>query len=383
MHLLPSLCLSVSLSLCLSVSLSLCLSVWSDVLEDTAIGSVGEEELCHLGPLMKENEGGNRERGKLGPQQPPVVRHKKRSLENTPGRLQTTIHYESEICVFFSVGLKLAAVLSGSSTTPLKRHSAEATPPTTPTNDITTSTTPGTVPPPPPTPVVGPGGVPIPPPPPPSFSSAQQPLMKRVNWQKMARTDGTVWGEVCASHSHVLILPFPRSHTPIPMFSYSHTTLLPHSHILMLPFFPFLIPLLQLSGIAEAIELAELESQFALRKSRGQQTAPPSLTPPPCTLQSQRRWSRARDQQYWTLRNHTTSVSAVLAFCIVALLTANHASPLKPRFSFSPAILLKHLKLPASAIREAVLSCDSSVLREQHIRLMATFAPDKREVRGH
>ena len=47
-----------------------------------------------------------------------------------------------------------------------------------------------------------------------------------------------------------------------------------------------------------------------------------------------------------------------------------------------PAILLKHLKLPVSAIREAVLSCDHSILGEQHIRLMAAFAPDKREVRG-
>lgn len=44
------------------------------------------------------------------------------------------------------------------------------------------------------------------------------------------------------------------------------------------------------------------------------------------------------------------------------------------------AILLKHLKLPASVIKEAVLSCDHSVLGEQHIRLMAAFAPDKREV---
>ena len=51
-------------------------------------------------------------------------------------------------------------------------------------------------------------------------------------------------------------------------------------------------------------------------------------------------------------------------------------------FIFIPAILLKHLKLPVSAIREAVLSCDHSILGEQHIRLMAAFAPDKREVRG-
>ena len=168
------------------------------------------------------------------------------------------------------MGLKLAAVLSGSST-PFKRHSAEVTPPATPSNDITTSTTPGIVPPPPPTPVVGPGGIPIPPPPPPSLSSSSsQPHMKRVNWQKMARTDGTVWGEVGP------IPMFSYYHSPIPLFSYHHS-LIPHSS-------------LQLSGLDEAIELAELESQFAFRKSKGQQTSPHPHTLPTLThIQSPQR----------------------------------------------------------------------------------------------
>ena len=48
--------------------------------------------------------------------------------------------------------------------------------------------------------------------------------------------------------------------------------------------------------------------------------------------------------------------------------------------SSTPAILLRHLKLPAEAIKQAVLACDHSVLGEQHIRLMAAFAPDKKEV---
>ena len=44
------------------------------------------------------------------------------------------------------------------------------------------------------------------------------------------------------------------------------------------------------------------------------------------------------------------------------------------------AILLGHLKLPAQAIKQAVLSCDDSVLAEQHLRQMEAFAPDKKEV---
>ena len=74
----------------------------------------------------------------------------------------------------------------------------------------------------------------------------------------MARTDGTVWGEV----------------GPIPIFSYYHSPIL----ILSFP-----IPrYIQLSGLDEAIELAELESQFAFRKSKGQQlpTPTPSLLSP-------------------------------------------------------------------------------------------------------
>ena len=58
----------------------------------------------------------------------------------------------------------------------------------------------------------------------------------------MPKTEGTVWGEV----------------SPIPMLSYCHTFILPF-HI-------------QLSGLDEAIELAELDTQFAMHKSKGQLT---------------------------------------------------------------------------------------------------------------
>ena len=66
----------------------------------------------------------------------------------------------------------------------------------------------------------------------------------------------------------------------------------------------------------------------------------------------------------------------------LAVLINMHAILRNNPLHLIPAILLKHLKLPVSAIREAVLSCDHSILGEQHIRLMAAFAPDKREVRG-
>lgn len=44
------------------------------------------------------------------------------------------------------------------------------------------------------------------------------------------------------------------------------------------------------------------------------------------------------------------------------------------------AILLAHLKLPPSQIKQAVLAMDTSVLSEQHLQQMETFAPDKKEV---
>ena len=188
-------------------------------------------------------------------------------------------------CVYdmCAVGQRLSA---GSRTsTP---HSTEATPPATPPvsmADITASSTPGLIPAPPPTPAIGPGGVPLPPPPPPS-SLSSQPHLKRVNWQKMATTDGTVWGEV----SLIPILPY--SHSPIPT---------------------------QLSGLDEAIELAELDSQFALRKSKGQLAdstphppiLPSSLPPSLPHSQSLQEHSRARDRQCLTPERPTISVSYI------------------------------------------------------------------------
>ena len=57
---------------------------------------------------------------------------------------------------------------------------------------------------------------------------------------------------------------------------------------------------------------------------------------------------------------------------------------LKILITFSPlisaAILLGHLKIPFVKIKEAVLSCDESVLSEQHLRQMESFAPDDKEV---
>ena len=57
-----------------------------------------------------------------------------------------------------------------------------------------------------------------------------------------------------------------------------------------------------------------------------------------------------------------------------------HVSPTNLFFSFvCVAILLGHLKLPFDQIKEAILSCDDSVLSEQHLRQMEAFAPDKKE----
>lgn len=69
--------------------------------------------------------------------------------------------------------------------------------------DTSAVSTPGGAPPlppnPPPTPAVGVGGVPIaPPPPPPALlgSSSSQSHLKRVNWEKLHGTEGTIWKEV-------------------------------------------------------------------------------------------------------------------------------------------------------------------------------------------
>ena len=48
--------------------------------------------------------------------------------------------------------------------------------------------------------------------------------------------------------------------------------------------------------------------------------------------------------------------------------------------NFVTAILLAHLKLSPSQIKQAVLAMDTSVLSEQHLQQMETFAPDKKEV---
>ena len=54
---------------------------------------------------------------------------------------------------------------------------------------------------PPPTPQGGVGGVPVPPPPPPTLPGAgsSQTHLKRVNWEKVHSTEGTIWREVGAA----------------------------------------------------------------------------------------------------------------------------------------------------------------------------------------
>ena len=86
----------------------MCVCVCADVLEDTAIGSVGEVE-GGLGPLLEQNEG-NRDREYLDPpqqqqqqqQQQQVVRHKRKSLENTPGHSEIILIQKMKItpCVY-------------------------------------------------------------------------------------------------------------------------------------------------------------------------------------------------------------------------------------------------------------------------------------------
>ena len=46
------------------------------------------------------------------------------------------------------------------------------------------------------------------------------------------------------------------------------------------------------------------------------------------------------------------------------------------------AILLGHMKLSIGQIRSAVLACDETVLSEQHLRQMESFAPSNPEVGG-
>ena len=47
---------------------------------------------------------------------------------------------------------------------------------------------------------------------------------------------------------------------------------------------------------------------------------------------------------------------------------------------FPTAILLAHLKLSPSEIKQALLAMDTTTLSEQHLQQMETFAPDKKEV---
>jgi hypothetical protein len=57
-------------------------------------------------------------------------------------------------------------------------------------------------------------------------------------------------------------------------------------------------------------------------------------------------------------------------------------SILDSKKAYNISILLAHLKLPTQAIKQAVLSCDDSVLGEQHLQQMEAFAPDKKECLG-
>lgn len=85
---------------------------------------------------------------------------------------------------------------------PVLRHLATSTPilgRSLPAQDSSAMSTPGGVPlppNPPPTPIGGVGGVPVPPPPPPALPGAQQGHLKRVNWEKLYGTEGTIWKEV-------------------------------------------------------------------------------------------------------------------------------------------------------------------------------------------
>ena len=78
--------------------------------------------------------------------------------------------------------------------------------PNTAAHNISSTSTPGTIPlppNPPPTPKGGVGGAPIPPPPPPCLpgTADTQSRLKRVNWEKIHNTEGTIWSEVRSASS--------------------------------------------------------------------------------------------------------------------------------------------------------------------------------------
>ena len=81
--------------------------------------------------------------------------------------------------------------------------------------DISAFSTPGVpMPPnPPPTPQ---GGIPVPPPPPPALpgGAAAQSTLKRVNWEKIHGTEGTIWREVSQKYKNYNTLIFQ---VPIPI----------------------------------------------------------------------------------------------------------------------------------------------------------------------
>ena len=208
------------------------------ILEDTAIGSVGEyggddgglEEQEILVPLQEEDEEGRegREEGEwAGKKFQPEERgeeprervrgvESRRGMYPPPTQTRGERERESVSCGVVGQTGRTDEQRGRGTSTPQRRRSTEATPTATPPTavaDITSFSTPGIVPPPPPTPAVGPGGVPLPPPPPPP-SLSSQPHMKRVNWQKMTKTDGTVWGEVGL---------IPMFHTAIPQISHSYS----------------------------------------------------------------------------------------------------------------------------------------------------------------
>lgn len=47
------------------------------------------------------------------------------------------------------------------------------------------------------------------------------------------------------------------------------------------------------------------------------------------------------------------------------------------------AILLGHLKMTFTEIKQSVLSCDTNSISEQHLRQLNNFAPDSKEVYRH
>lgn len=102
------------------------------------------------------------------------------------------------------VGVETPVKVSAESKEKVKQEASVPSPPSQalPRVDHAASimSTPGTTPlppNPPPTPASGVGGVPIPPPPPPALPGAAAPShLKRVNWEKLHGTEGTIWKEV-------------------------------------------------------------------------------------------------------------------------------------------------------------------------------------------